>query len=298
MKTKNLAILAFIVTFIILLVFYSIPRNNNKVSHPKKNETFELAVFEANNLKNLDKEFKTDSKTVKVPVDKNSSETYYYDFPGSTNRFPLKEKKWKQVDEKLLRQEKANGGHGEGKVVAQKFIDQNSGIIKVTTKVGDFSFRLRPDAAPETARLIKRLVIEKFYDRGATCYRAHPDFLLQCGPVFVNGTNYHNKYNNLPLEFYKHVKLPHYRGAVGIARGGSPKVGKDTFYISVTPSSSLGGTVFAEMRTGMDVIDKIMKLPVNPRKDTYYLQEFIPLKMKLVADPNPPREWKNQSQFQ
>ena len=62
---------------------------------------------------------------------------------------------------------------------------------------------------------------------------------------------------------------PHRRGIVSMARTNDPNSAGSQFFIVVKDSNFLDGqyTVFGEVVKGMDVADKIVNLPRNPRND-------------------------------
>ena len=62
---------------------------------------------------------------------------------------------------------------------------------------------------------------------------------------------------------------PHRRGIVSMARTNDPNSAGSQFFIVVKDSNFLDSqyTVFGEVVKGMDVADKIVNLPRNPRND-------------------------------
>ena len=129
---------------------------------------------------------------------------------------------------------------------------QNTLIL--TTKHGKVVIRLRPDLAPKHVAQIKALVKRKFYD-GLVFHRVIPGFMAQTGDPTGTGSG-GSDLPNLDAEFSSaHFK----RGTLGMARASDPNSANSQFFICFGDASFLDGqyTVFGEVVSGMDVIDKI-----------------------------------------
>jgi peptidyl-prolyl cis-trans isomerase B (cyclophilin B) len=76
-------------------------------------------------------------------------------------------------------------------------------------------------------------------------------------------------------------KRPHTRGTLSMARKGHPDSGGSQFFIMVAPASHLDGqyTVFGEVASGMDVVDRIVALPRDGRDNPI---ERVPIKVRVV----------------
>jgi len=145
-------------------------------------------------------------------------------------------------------------------------------VAVLETAQGTIVIKFREDAAPKTCANFKQLVKAGFYD-GTYFHRVIPRFMIQGGdPNTKNadpgddgqgGPNY-----TVPAE----IKLKHLRGSVATARTGdavNPK--RDSsgsqFFIDVAdqPSLDAGGyTVFGEVISGMETVDKIVNLASDP----------------------------------
>jgi peptidylprolyl isomerase len=137
---------------------------------------------------------------------------------------------------------------------AQTSDPQNTLIL--TTKDGDIVIKLRPDLAPKHVERIKQLVREGFYN-GVVFHRVIDGFMAQSGDPTGTGTG-GSKYPDLPAEFSKE---PFKRGTLGMARTQDPNSANSQFFIMFAPAPHLNGqyTVFGEVVSGMDVVDKIKK---------------------------------------
>jgi len=132
--------------------------------------------------------------------------------------------------------------------------DDNTVIM--TTKSGKIVIKLRPDLAPKHVAQIKALVKRKFYD-GIVFHRVIPGFMAQTGDPTGTGSG-GSDLPNIPAEF---SDTPFKRGTVGMARSSDPDSANSQFFICFDDASFLNGkyTVFGEVTSGMDVVDKIKK---------------------------------------
>ena len=128
--------------------------------------------------------------------------------------------------------------------------------IYLDTKDGRVTIRLRPDLAPKHAAQIKTLTKQGFYD-GIVFHRVIPGFMAQTGDPTGTGTG-GSKLPNIPAEFSRE---PFKRGSVGMARSSEPNSANSQFFICFEGCASLTGqyTLFGEVVSGMDVVDKVKK---------------------------------------
>ena len=128
--------------------------------------------------------------------------------------------------------------------------------VWLDTKDGRIVIRLRPDLAPKHVAQIKTLVKEGFYD-GIVFHRVIEGFMAQTGDPTGTGTG-GSKLPNIPAEF---TPTPFRRGTLGMARSQSPNSANSQFFICFADASFLNNqyTVFGEVTSGMDVVDKIKK---------------------------------------
>jgi peptidylprolyl isomerase len=131
---------------------------------------------------------------------------------------------------------------------------QNTMILE--TKNGKIVIKLRPDLAPKHVAQIKALVARKFYD-GIVFHRVIAGFMAQTGDPKGTGEG-GSDLPNIPAEF---SKTPFKRGTLGMARTSDPNSANSQFFICLADASFLDGkyTVFGEVTSGMDVVDKIKK---------------------------------------
>ena len=146
--------------------------------------------------------------------------------------------------------------------------------IYLDLKDGRVEIALRPDLAPEHVKRIKQLTREGFYD-GIVFHRVIDGFMAQTGDPTGTGMG-GSELPDLKAEF---SKAPFKRGTLGMARSRSPHSANSQFFIMFNEGSWLNGqyTVFGEVVSGMDAVDKIKRgEPVrNPDKI---------IKMQVAAD--------------
>src|SRR3954467_786143 len=123
-------------------------------------------------------------------------------------------------------------------------------------KDGPVKIKLRPDLAPGHVERIKTLTGQGFYD-GVVFHRVIPGFMAQTGDPTGTGTG-GSDLPNLPAEF---TQEPFKRGPLGMARSQSPNSANSQFFICYEGCGSLTGqyTLFGEVVSGMDAVDKIKK---------------------------------------
>jgi peptidyl-prolyl cis-trans isomerase B (cyclophilin B) len=134
----------------------------------------------------------------------------------------------------------------------------------IETNFGNIVFELFPNIAPETVRNFTKLAKSNFYD-GTLFHRVIPGFMIQGGDPNtkkadksqwgMGGPGY-----TIKAEF---SSRSHLRGIVSMARAMDPNSAGSQFFIVTTDSTFLDRqyTVFGQVLQGMDIADKIVKLP-------------------------------------
>jgi peptidylprolyl isomerase len=128
--------------------------------------------------------------------------------------------------------------------------------LYIDLKDGRVTVRLRPDIAPLHVAQIKTLAKQHFYD-GIVFHRVIAGFMAQTGDPTGTGTG-SSKLPNIKAEF---TQTPFRRGTLGMARSQLPDSANSQFFICFGDASFLNGqyTVFGEVVSGMDLVDKIKK---------------------------------------
>ena len=156
--------------------------------------------------------------------------------------------------------------------------DPENTLVLETTK-GRVVVELRPDLAPGHVERIKTLARHGFYD-GVPFHRVIEGFMAQTGDPTGTGTG-GSDLPNLPAEF---TQEPFKRGSVGMARSQSPNSANSQFFICYEGCASLTGqyTLFGEVVSGMDVVDKIKKGSSAANGQVQNPDKIV--KMQIAAD--------------
>ena len=151
--------------------------------------------------------------------------------------------------------------------------------IYLDTKDGRITIRLRPDLAPKHVEQIRTLTKRGFYN-GIVFHRVIPGFMAQTGDPTGTGTG-KSDLPNIPAEF---TQTPFKRGSVGMARSSEPNSANSQFFICYEGCGPLTGqyTLFGEVVSGMDVVDKIKK--GDPARNGQVTSPDKIVKMQLAAD--------------
>lgn len=132
--------------------------------------------------------------------------------------------------------------------------DKNT--VYLDLKSGRVTIQLRPDLAPKHVERVKTLIKQGFYN-GLKFHRVISGFMAQTGDPTGTGTGGSNL-PDLPAEF---TDTPFKRGTLGAARTQNPNSANSQFFITFEDSPHLNGkyTVFGEVTSGMEHVDKIKK---------------------------------------
>lgn len=133
-------------------------------------------------------------------------------------------------------------------------------------KWGEIVLRFFPDVAPNHVKNFTMLAGDGFYN-GTTFHRVIPGFMIQGGDP--NSKNADRSMHGMggpgsrvKAEFNS---KPHKRGTVSMARSNDADSAGSQFFICVADSNFLDWqyTVFGEVVSGMEVVDKV----VNSKRD-------------------------------
>jgi len=152
----------------------------------------------------------------------------------------------------------------------------------IETKFGNIELKFFPDVAPNHVKNFIDLAKKGFYD-GTIFHRVIPRFVIQGGDPNTKGTD-RSKYgmggpgHTVKAEFND---KPHKRGTLSMARSGHPDSAGSQFFICVAdvPNLNKQYTVFGEVVSGMEVVDKIVGQPRDPGDNPL---ERIETKVKIT----------------
>lgn len=152
----------------------------------------------------------------------------------------------------------------------------------IETKFGNIELKFFPEVAPNHVNNFIELAKKGFYD-GTTFHRVIPGFMIQGGDP--NSKDPDKSKHGMGGPGYT-VKAefndkPHKKGTLSMARAANPDSAGSQFFICVGDAPFLNKqyTVFGEVVSGMEVADKIVSQPRDPRDNP---NERIEMKVKIV----------------
>jgi cyclophilin family peptidyl-prolyl cis-trans isomerase len=145
--------------------------------------------------------------------------------------------------------------------------------VEIETTAGTIKIELYPDATPKTVENFLAYVKAGQYN-GTQFHRVIKGFMIQGGGYDAEFRQRPTR-PPVPIESQQSVKagLSNAPGTVAMARTGDPNSAMNQFFINVGDNKRLdfrsadpqgyGYTVFGKVVAGMDVVDKIAKLPTG-----------------------------------
>ncbi len=159
----------------------------------------------------------------------------------------------------------------------------------IQTKFGDIVLRFFPDVAPVHVKNFVTLAKSGFYD-GTAFHRVIPGFMVQGGDPKSKNPNRSGHGTGGPGYSIKaeFSGRPHKRGTLSMARSGHPDSAGSQFFVVVKNSSFLDGkySVFGEVVSGMDVVDKIVNQSRDRRDNPL---ERVEVTVRVI-EPAPPEK--------
>ena len=158
----------------------------------------------------------------------------------------------------------------------------------IETKFGNMTIRFFPDVAPGHVKNFIDLAKKGTYDN-TVFHRVIPGFMIQGGDPTSKDPAKRRAYGTggpgyaIKAEFNDR---PHKRGTLSMARSASPDSAGSQFFICVKDSNFLDRqyTVFGEVESGIEVVDKIVNLPRNSMDKP---NERVEMQVKVVEPKNP-----------
>jgi peptidyl-prolyl cis-trans isomerase B (cyclophilin B) len=141
-------------------------------------------------------------------------------------------------------------------------------VAVVETKFGKIVIEFYDKDAPKTVANFIKLAKQGFYD-GTTFHRVIPGFMVQGGDPNSKSADRSTHGTGGPgYTVEAEIKREHKRGTVATARTGGPmnpekRSSGSQFFINVKDNDFLNGdyTVFGNVISGMDAVDKIVGVP-------------------------------------
>ncbi len=141
--------------------------------------------------------------------------------------------------------------------------------VELKTNLGNIVIEVYPDRAPKTAENFLQYVREGFYN-GTVFHRVIPGFMIQGGGFTPDMTQ---KPTRAPVPNEAANGLRNNAGWVAMARTRDPHSATAQFFINVVDNDALnypsqdgwGYAVFGRVVAGMDVVNRIAKVPRGNR---------------------------------
>lgn len=137
-------------------------------------------------------------------------------------------------------------------------------MIDMKTSMGNIEIELFDDKAPVSAKNFESYVKSNFYT-GTIFHRVIPGFMVQGGGLDANMVE---KTTKAPIVNEANNGLKNTRGTLAMARTQDPNSASSQFFINVVDNNFLnkspmdaGYAVFGKVTKGMDIVDKIVKVP-------------------------------------
>lgn len=160
----------------------------------------------------------------------------------------------------------------------------------IVTSLGTIELELDAAKAPVTVKNFVDYVKKGFYS-GTIFHRVKPGFMIQGGGMTPDmkekptGSGIQNEATN---------GLKNERGSIAMARTSDPNSATSQFFINVVANKRLdpspdgfGYAVFGKVTKGLDVVDKIVKVPTDPNgtkeQDGTPTQPVTPVIIKSVT---------------
>jgi len=179
------------------------------------------------------------------------------------------------------------GSPAHAEQAAKKFTPQEIKKMSTTkaileTKFGNITLKFFPDVAPGHVKNFIDLAKKGFYDN-TTFHRVIPGFMIQGGDPISKDPNARGVGTGGPGYTIKAEfnAKPHKRGTLSMARAASPDSAGSQFFICVKDSPFLDRqyTVFGEVESGMEAVDKIV---AQPRDQNDKPNDRVEMKVKIV----------------
>jgi peptidyl-prolyl cis-trans isomerase A (cyclophilin A) len=142
--------------------------------------------------------------------------------------------------------------------------------VRLTTTQGDIVLELNAAKAPKTVANFVQYVKDGHYN-GVIFHRVIDNFMIQGGGMLPDMSE---KSTRAPIPLESRNGLNNLRGTVAMARTMNPNSATAQFFINVKDNGFLdaansqdgnGYAVFGKVVQGMEVIDKIRKVPTGQR---------------------------------
>ncbi len=144
---------------------------------------------------------------------------------------------------------------------------ETSPRVELVTSLGTIELQLDPQRAPKTVANFLQYVKSGFYG-GTIFHRVIPGFMIQGGGF---PPDMQQKPTQPPIPLESQNGLKNLRGTIAMARTANPNSATSQFFINLVDNPALdypqpdghGYAVFGQVIKGMDVVDRIAKVPTQ-----------------------------------
>lgn len=139
-------------------------------------------------------------------------------------------------------------------------------FVEMKTSMGNIEIELFNDQAPLSSKNFENYIKSNFYT-GTIFHRVIPGFMVQGGGMDVS---LNEKPTRPAIKNEASNGLKNTRGTLAMARTNNPNSATSQFFINVADNNFLnasatdaGYAVFGKVTKGMEVVDKIVKVPTT-----------------------------------
>jgi len=148
-------------------------------------------------------------------------------------------------------------------------------IVVLETNQGDIEIKLKPDVAPKACENFTKLVERGYYD-GLTFHRVIKGFMIQGGDPTGTGMGGESIWGRPFEDETTPAAKFDAPGILAMANSGPNTNGSQFFITTVkTPWLNMRHSIFGEVVSGLDVLQKIENTPVNAEDRPITEQKII-----------------------
>ena len=169
----------------------------------------------------------------------------------------------------------------------------------ISTTMGDITVQLDSARAPKSVASMLRYIHDRHFD-GTVVYRVVKGFAIQMGSW---DANVKGRPGHAPSPLEANNGLSNLRGSVALAHGDDPNSASADFFINTADNIGLdhkpddsgnttGFTVFGQVITGMNVVDKISEVAVGdhgPMPGQAPVDPIVITKVSIVGEADAPK---------
>lgn len=161
--------------------------------------------------------------------------------------------------------------------------------VRISTSLGDIEAELYESDAPISVENFLRYVDEGWYEN-TIFHRVIPGFMIQGGGFT---TNHQRKKTYSPIQNEAQNGLKNTRGTLAMARTNDPHSATSQFFINTVDNPALdhthtghpnswGYAVFGKVTDGMEVVDKISRVPTRRAALSGYPANDVPQQPVII----------------